>query len=175
MRYRIQDIEDQIIATLQADTANMTGVQIKSHAGEVNARTFLDPSMLEGFVTQLPFVFIQYQGKRATLSDTVRGMYVHELRFRLYVGAQSLRVQQEAQRSCYAILGAVYDDLHGKKPNSAASQLSVLPALSGNPITTDGFNPQTPLMEAGGEDEKLIVNLPQIKVYYTDYVIRVVA
>ena len=250
MRYKLEDIEQQIIDTLQGDT-NLAGVNIRTHVGDIKLSTFLDPQSLEGFIHLLPFIFVQYQGRIYTMSDTKRETYVHELTFRFYVGAKSLRVLREAQASAYSMLRSVFDDIHGHWIASAA--LSLAPNLSmlggklitgatnttpitvtetahgratgdgvmirdvgGNtaannttvnpywPIvvltpntynltgsvgngaytaggkaiaaqTASGFNWQSPFMEATGKDERLIVNLPQIVVYNTDYIVKVVA
>ncbi len=181
MRYNVSDIEDQIMATLKAD-GSLAGVQIQTHAGEISVRTFTEPSLLEGFIALLPFIFVQYQGRvggeslkgfKPTSDKTV---YFHEIRFRLYVGAESLRATQEAQRlSAYPMLAAIYDDLHGKLPYADIVANYPNAKLSGAKITTTGFNPGTPLMEAGGADEKLVVILPHLVVYQTDYILTLMA
>ncbi len=175
MRYNIEDIEDQLIATLQADAALYPSCQVKTHAGDVNAQLFMNPALMEGFITQLPFVFIQYQGKELAGKDAQAMLNIHTLRFRLYIGAQSLRAKQESQRSAYSMLRLVYDDLHGKWPKGTYDGSTLHTLLEGTSIATTGFTPQGPVMEAGGRDEMLIVNLPQIVVYQTDYTIKLLA
>lgn len=174
MRYELEDIETQLISTLQAD-AGLASVHVRTHAGEVTALTFLDPKEQEGFVHILPFVFVQYQGKSTAQSDknSTALIYYHTLRFRFFVGAQTLSDKRGGQLTAYAMLRAVYDALHGKWANGNAQTRS--PLLSGTQITTSGFNPLSPMLEAGGEDERLVVNLPTICVYQTDYTVKVVA
>lgn len=178
MKYHVEDIEDQIIATLKADVIGLSGVTIRTHAGEVNIRTFQDAAMMQGFVNTLPFIFVQYQGKEPVIRDSPAAMYVMRLTFRLFTGAKSLRIKEQAQRSAYAMLRSEYDDLHGRAPLSTPQMLAGIQGLtgllSGVSITTAGFNPQSPLM-LGGADEKLIVNLPEICVYSSDYTIRLQA
>ena len=179
MRYNVEDIEDQIIATL---TGFLSNTQIRTHAGEITA-TFLDPSLMEGVVNLLPFVFVQYHGKRATSRDSMGVIYIHQLTFRLYVGARSLRSKKEAQRSAYGMLRTIYDALHGRVPNIQGLAGQFVPntpqgALNTGPggsITTAGFNAQTPIFEAGGQDELLVYNLPTIAIYQTDYTITLIA
>ena len=175
MLYKVEDIEDQLIATLKADS-DLSAVRctVATHAGEVNPRMFLDASLLEGFITQLPFIFIQYQGKRVTERSATARVYVHNLRFRFYVGCQSLRAKKEGQRSAYAMLRSVYDDVHGKIPYASATSGSPLPKLTGVEITSASFNGSFPFVEGASEDEKLIVNLPSIVVYQTDYMLNMV-
>lgn len=176
MRYNVEDIEDQILTTLTAH-CDLTQVNIRTHTGEVNARIFLDDQAASEFIALLPFVLVQYQGKRFTTSDTAGRMYINELTFRFYIGAQNLRSRQEGQRSAYAMLRAVFDSIHGKVPLSTPQQLTgwqqVGGTLEGPAITTTNFNPQTGILAAPGLDERLIVNLPGVVVYATDYIIRV--
>ncbi len=173
MRYSVAEIEDQLITTLR--TALGTGVQVKTHAGDVSFRTFQDPTLLEGFIHQAPFVYVQYQGKEMTDRDTNFLVAWHRIRFRFYVGAQSLRTGQDRQRAAYDILATLYDTIHGRWPTPSTIIEASLPRLSGDPTTQGEFNPKTPLVEAGGRDEALIVNLPQIAVYQTDYTVELMA
>lgn len=171
MRYHVADIEDQIIATLQADSG-LSGVNVATHAGQINAQTFLSPDGINEFIANLPFIYVQYQGRIWITSDAPRQTFVHEIRFRLYAGAQGLRDKQEAQRGVYSFLESIYDDLHGRVPKCTPQLLPVLPVLGGTAITVSGFNIQRPMMEVEGLDERLIVNLPGIVVYSTDYSVR---
>jgi hypothetical protein len=175
VRYRIEDIEEQILATLRADPV-LSRVTIETHAGQVNAGSFFpDPS--ESILQCLPFIFIQYQGRKWDTADSAKRMNIFEVRFRLYIGAQSLRDKQEQQRDAYSMLRSVYDDLHGKIPFSAPQKLSGSTSngiLSGTVInaTTTEFNPQSPLMVSTGMDELILVNLSQLVVYQADFAIR---
>ena len=49
-----------------------------------------------------------------------------------------------------------------------------LPKLTGVEITSASFNGSFPFVEGASEDEKLIVNLPSIVVYQTDYMLNMV-
>jgi hypothetical protein len=178
MRYKTEEIEDQLVATLQADKTGFDQVTVRTHAGEVNVRTFLDASALEGFVSILPFALIQYQGRRSLSDyrDSPAIGYVYELTFRIYIGAKSLRAKQEAQRSAYEMLRAVWDDISGHVIKSSPQTLgSYANVLDGDAVTSSGFNPQSPFYQLGGADEKLIVNLPQIVVYQSDWVVNLQA
>lgn len=174
MRYSLQEIEGQIIPTLGADLG-LSGVEIDTHAGEINLRTFTDSSMMEGLINRLPFVLVQYQGRTVqdARTDATKKTYILRLRWRVYVGAQSLRLKSEAQLSAYGMLGSVFDALHGKVPHSNALNLSGTAAVNGflvGPlIATAEFNPQSPLMLAPGKNENLIVNMDRIVVYSTDF------
>lgn len=174
MNYDISDLENQIIATLQANT-DLSGVKVRTHAGEINAQAFdfMNKQMLEGFIHLLPFAYVQYAGRNAEKMSEDWSEWNHILRFRIYIGAKSLRERVEAQHSAYDILAAVYDSLHGRFPLASAQSLApeVL-QLSGTQITTTDFNALSPLWETAGESERLIVNIPSIVVYYTDYSIR---
>ncbi len=174
MRYNLEDIEDQIIATLKADPA-LADVTIRTHAGEVSERTLLNPDFTSEFIANLPFIYVQYQGVQYTASDEMRRLYLDQITFRLYIGACSLREKPESQRSAYEMLRSVYDNLHGKVPLSDRQQLSSYPRLTGMAITTDEFNPQSALRKAPGVHEKLVVNLPGIVVYSTDYTLKLLA
>lgn len=176
MRYKVSDIEDQIIATLRADTTNFANVMIDTYAGQINPRMFIDPEYMQGFTKLLPFALVSYKGRTGAADRDSSGQtYIHTLIFRLFVGAQSARSTQEAVRNSYDMLAGVFDDLHGKVPKMSSQKLSTLTALSGTPITTSEFNPMSPLLEAGGQDETLVINLPGIVVYQTDYSIRLLA
>jgi len=178
MRYKVSDIEDQIIATLRADTTNFSDVMVDTFAGQVSSQMFMNPEYMQGFIKLLPFCLVSYQGRVGTKSDRDSSglLYVHTLTYRLYTGAQSLRSSQESVRSSYAMMAACFDDLHGKIPLMASGQaMPGLTALSGTPISVTEFTPLSPLMETGGKDEGIIVNLPGIVVYASDFSIRLVA
>jgi phage gp37-like protein len=177
MRYRVQDIEDQIIATLEADTTNFSAAMVDTYAGQIDARMFLNPEYMQGFIKLLPFALVSYQGRTAQQwdRDSSGKLYVHTLKFRVFVGDKSLRTTQEAARGCYNLLAGVYDDLHGKVPKSTPQFLPGYTTLSGTAITTTEFNCLSCLLETGGTDESLVVNLPGIVVYQADFSVRLVA
>jgi len=150
---------------------------IRTHAGEVTPRTFLDPRLLEGFVTLLPFVFIQHQGFRASKDkrDSAGRTYWHEVFFRYFVGARSLREKIEAQRDAYTMLAHLYDDIHGHWPKANYDLYDGADVLEGTSITTSEFRPLTPLLLVEGQHNRLIVNLPDIVVYQSDYSVTLLA
>lgn len=175
MRYKVEEIEDQILATLAADSV-FTSVNRETHAGEVDQQMFLDPAYVGGLLTRLPFVYLQYMGRMTPTEDmsSMRTSQVHTVRFRFYVGAQSLRSRKEGQRAAYALLRGVYDAINGKVPNPSPS-ISGPTVLSGTAITTTGFTPMSVFEPAGGIDEMLILLEKNICVYQTDYSIRLLA
>jgi hypothetical protein len=177
MRYSIADIEDQIIATIKADTTNFSGVMVDTFAGQINSRMFFDPEYMQGFVQLLPFCLVSYQGRVGAKSDrdSAGKVYVHTLTFRIYTGAQSLRASKESARASYAMMAALFDDLHAKVPAVSTRQLPGYDELSGTDITTTEFTTLSPLFETGGTDETIVVNLPGIVVYQSDYSIKLLA
>ena len=172
MRYNIEDIEDQLLATLAA-SSDLTGVNRETHAGQIDQQMFLDPSYVGGLVHLLPFVYVQYLGRTLADSDmdSMRADQVHTVRFRFYVGAQSLRTRKESQRSAYSMLRGVYDAIHGKVPNPSPS-ISGPSLLSGTAITTTGFCPMSVFAPAGGIDEQMIMLEKNVCIYQSDYSIR---
>lgn len=155
-----------------------TSFECNTYAGDLSSNLFMLPEFQEGLIKRLPFVFVQYLGRTTAAKDHTSSLqyYEHILTFRLYVGAKSLRTGQEAARGAYDLLAIVYDRLHGKVPYMSSGQVFPnLPALEGVPITTSQFNPLTVLAETGGADEKLVVNLPSIKVYQTDFRLKLSA
>lgn len=178
MYYKLSDIESQIIATLQAQSGltPAEGIQVKAHSGEISEMTFsvLNGKGLEGFVHLFPFVYVQYIGRRVTEETEDYSTYYHKLKFRMYVGASSLREKLEAKNNAYTLLAAVYDALHGKFPLSTTQTLSPLaPVLSGQAITTP-FNAMTPLRQAEGDMERLILSDNNKVIYQTDMQIDLV-
>lgn len=169
MRYDLSIVEEQLLATLRENTTLQSVNNIKCHAGDVNRLTFTDPSMGEGYVSLLPFVLLQYRGRRASESNTYSDgiLYDHELSFRFYVGAESLRRAREGQLSCYEMLAAVFDAIHGKYANVTTDPYQN--KLSGPALDTPEAHCIAPVLEAGGSDEQLIVNMAHIVVYQTDY------
>jgi hypothetical protein len=182
MRYKISEIEDQIIATLKADSTLSTVQKIDTYAGQVAAQMFLNPEYMQGFVKLLPFILVSYQGRTSQKidRDASGNVYIHTLTFRIFAGTTSLRSTKEAARGAYDLLASIFDGLHGKILKSTPQTLGGIASdttriLSGTAITTSEFNPQSPLFEAGGQDESIVVNLPGIVVYKSDFTIRVMA
>lgn len=177
MRYSVAEIEDQILATLQADTANLSGVNIDTFAGQVNAQMFFNPEYMQGFIRLLPFCFVSYQGRVGQRSDRDSSgrIYIHTLTFRIYTGAKSLRATKDSARNCYDMLAAIFDDLHGKVPASTTQCLPQLTPLNGTASSVPEFNALSPLLETGGTDESLVVSLPGIVVYSSDFSVKLVA
>lgn len=175
MNYKIEDIEDQLIATLKADVNLYPSCTIDVHAGDAIAQMFSNAALMEGIIAKLPFILVQYQGKQTTEMDESASLYKHALKFRFYVGTESLRRTKESQRSAYALLRSIYDDIHGRIPNASATAGSPLPKFTGVQIADAAFNGWAPTIEAGGSDERLIVNLPRIVVYQTDYTLELQA
>ena len=177
MRYSVAEIEDQILATLTADTVNFTGVNLKTFAGQINPQMFFNPEYMQGAVQLLPFTLISYQGrssKKASFSADGK-VRIHKLKFRIYNGAQSRRSSKEAARNAYDMIAACYDDLQAKAIVISSQNLPGFTPLSGTALTSSGANPQTPLYSADGDDEGLIVNLPTIVVYASDFWVELVA
>jgi len=179
MRYSVAQIEDQLIATIREDTTNFGGINlIDTLAGEVNPQMLLfNPEMMQGFIKLLPFVLVSYRGRAGQKfdRDSSGKIYAHTLTFRFFTGAQSVRRTQEAVRNNYDMMAALYDDIHGRVPACTPQQLSGYTALGGIPITIPEFNPLGPFYESGGQDESLVINLPGIVVYKSDFSVRVVA
>lgn len=175
MRYNIEDIEDQLLATLAASSA-LTGVNRETHAGQIDQQMFLDPDAIGGLVHRLPFIYVQYIGRTTSGEDmdSMNADQVHTVRFRFYVGAQSLRSRKESQRSAYAMLRGLFDAIHGKVPNPSSALVGPT-VLSGTSITTTGFRPMSVFAPAGGIDEQMILFDKNICIYQTDYSIRLQA
>lgn len=176
MRYKISEIEDQILATLQADTTNFSTVNVRTFAGQINPQMFFNSEYMQGAVQLLPFTLISYQGRSNAKDkrDSSGKTRIHKLRFRLYNGAQSGRATKEAARNCYDMMAACFDDLQSKVPVTSPQQLSGYTALSGTALTS-GAVILGPLTSVEGDDETLVVNLPAIVVYGSDYTLELVA
>lgn len=177
MRYHIEDIEDQLVATLKAQIGLNIGVTIRTHMGEVDRQMFLDPAYLQGMVVMLPFVFVEYAGRvtQGYDSDSTYTQNIHTLKFRFFVGASTLRTAKEGSRNAYAMLRSVYDAIHGKLPWYTGSAPTVATDLIGLKIGVTEFYPCSPFMPAGGQDELLMVNQPKICIYATEYTVRLIA
>ena len=179
MDYKVEEIEDQLVATVEQAAADSTtelyGIQnIATHTGT------LDPAMwaantlqgntqyFEGLIQQLPFIWIRYNGRKMLSHDESYQEYIHDLSWTFYVAASSLRAKQEAQRSCYGMLRGIFDAIHGKWPY-ASTVPSILSQLTGNQITNPNFKAVSPIIAADGQDEKLIGQQPLIAAYQTTY------
>lgn len=174
MNYNLEDIEDQIIATLQAN-ANLSSCTIRTHYGDINTEIFKNPALMEGLVTQLPFIFVQYNFSRIVGRDDISQQYVNEVKFRMYAGTSSLRARREGQIAAYQILREIYDSVNGKIPNYVGVQKADnISLLDGTQITTPNFVHLSPMMKTEGDVENLVFNLPSICVYQTDYRIRLI-
>ena len=176
MRYHIEDIEDQLVSTLLHQPGLDTGVNVATHIGEVVRQLFTEPAYMQGLVKRLPFVFVEYAG-RTTMgydSDSTYTQGIHTLRFRFFVGAQTLRSTKEGSRNGYAMLRAIYDAIHGKLPYSGTWTSDM---LTGIPIVVNEFYACSPFMPAGAQDEVLLWNggQPPICVYATEYSVRLLA
>lgn len=132
MRYKIDKFEEQQVDTFLADP-NFSGVNVRTHAGEVSPQTFMNDGLREGFARLLPALFVQYQSRTLATSDSTKQENLHVLSFRYYICAKSLRSKREAQISAYALLRSVYDRIHGRYPAAAT-----FPVYTGAPILT-GF------------------------------------
>ncbi len=174
MRYHLEQIEDQILATLQAEPT-LARVNVCVHTGLISDELRKSEILQQECIANMPFVFLEYRGTQFVAHDEQRRLYVDEIHFRLYIGVSSLREKPESQRSAYAILRSVYDSLHGKVPCSDPQQLGTYPVLAGEPITTAGFSPQSALRKAPGLHESLVVNQSRFIIYATDYTIRLLA
>jgi len=58
MRYKIAEIEDQIIATLQNDSDVFSETLVDTFAGQISPQIFLNPEYMQGFVKLLPFCLV---------------------------------------------------------------------------------------------------------------------
>ena len=175
MTYEVEQFEDSLVSALKADLRS-PGVNIRPHAGDVGRVASPDPKDMEGLIRLLPFIFVQYMGFTPPDRSSGASVYVHQLLFRFFCGAKSLRTKQEAQRNVYALLRMVFDNVHGRKLPGTGQGLPELLVESGYSATyPTGFNCLGPFIETGGPHEQLVVNLPTIVIYQQDYSIQVVA
>lgn len=173
MRYDLSAIEEQIIETIKSNE-NFNNVSVRTHTGDINPQTFFDEKLKEGFIRTLPFIYVQYNGRKKVSEDSTKKTVYFQLRFRIYIGAKSLREKREAQLTAYQMLSYVYDALHGKTPKATDNEGWAIPFLDGDTITTP-FTCSMPIISQDGENEKLLVNIPNIVVYQSDYVLTVMA
>ena len=172
MDYKIEDLEDNIIAAL---TLALPSTTIRTYAGELSALFFDDPEKMQGVISELPFIFVEYNGKLPTQKSANFQLVIHRPVFRFYVGAESLRTTQEAARSAYSLLRTLFDTIHGKYFNYSGATGDA--AIAGNQlgggaitqISLGGNQQQQAFTEIGGEGERTLFVLPRITVYTSDY------
>jgi hypothetical protein len=179
MHYKISEIEDQILATIAADTTNFGAGTLKkldTFAGQINPQMFFNPEYMQGALALLPFVLVSYQGRTTIRADWDASgkTRIHKPRFRIYTGAQSRRATKDAARGAYDYISALYDDLNAKVPVTSPQQLPGYTPMSGNALTA-GAVIQGPLYSIEGADESIVVNLPSIIVYSSDYELKILA
>lgn len=264
MRYNIAEIEQQIINQLKGiekDGSSLhfpstTNMDIRTHEGDVNPAVFQSAELMQGLIMQMPFIYVQYQGRKPIAINASKSEYRHELKFRLYVGTQALRTSRETQIVMYGYLQEIYDALHGKwlassklsialnlktmikgkilsidAPSgevieintdvehgfvtddkvyiSGVTDVTIANNTSNNPywtitvtdtdtftlngsvgdgtssaiqsgyyisaLTNTELNEHTPLMQAEGNDESIVIATPSCKIYQTDYSIIMLA
>jgi hypothetical protein len=174
MQYVIKDLIGQMIDTLKKDSL-FKGVQVARHSGEVNIFLFNNPAYWEGLIKNLPFVLIKYQGRTAVSRDSEGSEWIHELSFSTYVGTTSTKNKEKATEEAEIYLAKIFDLWHGRVFYSDQTWASSIPVLSGVKITTTEFNQMRSLMEDGGQDERLVMTLPEIVLYETKYNVRLLA
>lgn len=187
MAYELEKIAKQLQATIQANTLVTTNkVYVDFHVGEITRQTFETPEMMEGLIHRAPFIFIQYQGKRGNPErDATGSYYIHEIVWRFFAGAPTAERATSTQvLNAFPMLRSIYSAIHGKVPlMDPAVQSQKLPGSPTLTASTDlpdgidtvGFNPTSPFLEIGGQDERLVANVRGIIVYQTDYSIKVAA
>jgi hypothetical protein len=138
---------------------------------------FFNTEYMQNCVALLPFVLVSYQGRTSSKAkwDSAGKTRIHRLRFRMFIGADTLRTTKEGVRNAYDMLSAVFDDLQSKVPVTSPQQLPGFTAMSGTALTSSGVNVQSPLYAQEGADETLIVNLPGVAVYGADFYLDMVA
>jgi hypothetical protein len=174
MNYIIKDLIGQMSDTLKAD-ALFNGVTIARHVGEVNILLFQNPAYWEGLVQKIPFVLTRYRGRTLISRSSTGEMCVYELEFDSYIGSKSLRTKDEAVEEAETYMAKIFDLWHGRMFYSQKTYADVIPILTGTQITTAGFNQQRSLMAAGGQDERLVIALPEITLYEIRYTARLIA
>ena len=170
MQYVIKELIAQMVYTLKADSA-FDGFTVRRHAGEVNILMFQSPEYWRAMISHVPFVFVKYQGKIGTPMDALKGAWTHEVVFSAYVGTKSLSLESgtESAESAETVLAKIFDLWHGRAFYSQQTWASNIPVLSGTQITTSGFKQLRVLQENGGQDERLMIMLPEITIYETQY------
>jgi hypothetical protein len=103
VRYKVSEIEDQILATLKADTTNLSGLKtLETYAGQVSPEMFFDPEYMQGFVALLPFMLVAYQGEPAR---------------------RSIGIQAERQEYIYSNSRSTRDHSHGERSRKPSGEL----------------------------------------------------
>jgi len=168
MQYVIDDLIGQLIYTLKADSA-FSSMTVDRHSGEVNILLFTNPAYWEGMLRVAPFVLVKYNGKIGTPVSAIKKVWMHELEFSAYVATKNLGDKNTAAKEAEALLAKIFDLWHGRAFYSTKTLDTNIPLLGGVQITTSGFNQQRVLLEAGGQDERLVMALPEIILYETKY------
>lgn len=133
MRYKIDEIENQIIDCLRAAIPT---IRVSPHAGQIDISTFYDPAMLSEMLPLLPAIFVQYQGRKKSIADSTKRIIRHELIFRLYIATNNARSKREVQIEAYNYWASLFDTLHGNWIDSLGYSLaSTLSRISGLAIT----------------------------------------
>ena len=92
MLYNVEDIEDQIIATLKASTFLASlNADIRTHAGELTPANFTRIELGEGVIPRVPLVYVQYQGRKYNTSK--------KLFLRVFYINQSMKCQEYYQQA----------------------------------------------------------------------------
>ena len=169
MQYVIKDLIGQLVDTLRTDSVVTQIPTIRRHCGEINRLLFTNPTYWEGLIQKLPFIFVKYNGRTSAPMNTIKTAFLHEVEFSAYVGTKSLKDKESSIEEAEVYLAKIFDLWHGKMFYSTRTYAAEIPILSGVQITTSGFNQQRSLLQAGGQDERLIMALPEITLYETKY------
>ena len=167
MNYVLKDLIGQIVDTIQQDTL-FKDVRVARHTGEVNPLLFTNPTYWEGLTQKIPFVLVRYISRIGS-TDSSGSAWLHEIKFGIYVATVSLKSKDEAVEEAETYLAKIFDLLHGAVFYSQQSWAAGTKILSGVQITTSGFCQNQNLFEAQGEDEKLIMALPEITLFESRY------
>ena len=170
--YKTEDIEGQIIATLDSVLVMPTltrKADVRTHVGEINLQTLLNPAYMETLITSYPFVFTQFQGSKVIDEDETFKVIKETLTFRLFFGDQQMGNKRAAQENLYLMMRVAHDNLQSKYVLSNQPLSQDFKRLTGQAITYDctqfgGFK-----RLRGGVSCKLVANLPYIIVYSVDY------
>ncbi len=170
MDYSLENLEDQLIECLKADTDLYPTCTIRTYAGELSGLIFDDPTKMQGELIEPPFILIEYNKKKTTTKSSTFSVLNHAITFRFYVGAQSLRATSESALSCYSILRSIFDDIHGKFFNyTGATGSASTNNIGGTAISLNSNQQQQPFKEVDGDNEGPLFVLPKLAVYVTHY------
>lgn len=173
MNYDTDVLEQQFVDTLKVD-ALLSQAKVRSHAGEISPRLFMDPEYLDGFIPQLPCALVRYVGRVKVDGDDDAQQEEFDLYYSIFVASGSSRSKsEEARPYAYDMLAAVYDALHGHWFNSVQTLAASTPRLGGTQIADTNFVETSPIMPAEGRDEQVVVDMPQILGYEAKYKVRV--